>query len=333
MADKRYQVFISSTFSDLVEERQLIMKSIIDLEHIPSGMELFPAADEDQFEYIKHVIDECDYYVLIIGARYGSVNDEGISYTEREYDYAVETGKNVIALVHGAVDTIPIGKADKNPELTAKLNDFRDRVRTGRLVSHWDNRENLQLLFIKSFMHATRRYPGVGWIRADTIANTAAVKTIGDLQAENSELRKKLADIAAQMRPSVEDAADLDDIFSLRYSWSEFTNGRAVKRHNNTETTWRNIFFGVAFQLVKPTSTKMLDTYINKYLREERIVSRGITLNEVDVARVKTQMSVLGLFKVFVAQNTAGSTDEFMELTTRGKMIKTELIAVRKDQK
>jgi hypothetical protein len=86
------------------------MKGILDLDHIPSGMELFPAADEDQFEYIKQVIAECDYYVLIIGARYGAVNEEGISYTEREYDYAVESGKNVIALVHGAVDQIPFGR-------------------------------------------------------------------------------------------------------------------------------------------------------------------------------------------------------------------------------
>ena len=89
MAAKKYQIFISSTFSDLVEERQLALKAILDLDHIPAGMEAFPAIDMDQFEYIKKVIDECDYYLLIIGARYGSTDKEGDEhYTEREFDYA-----------------------------------------------------------------------------------------------------------------------------------------------------------------------------------------------------------------------------------------------------
>ena len=47
---------------------------------------------------IKQVIDLCDYYVLIIGARYGSLNETtGLSYTEMEYDYAVS--KNIPVLV------------------------------------------------------------------------------------------------------------------------------------------------------------------------------------------------------------------------------------------
>ena len=80
---KKYQVFISSTFSDLIDERQDALKSVLDMGHIPSGMEAFPAVDLEQFEYIKKIIDECDYYILIVGARYGSVDDAGVSFTER----------------------------------------------------------------------------------------------------------------------------------------------------------------------------------------------------------------------------------------------------------
>jgi hypothetical protein len=89
---KKYQVFISSTFRDLIDERQDTIRSVLDLGHIPSGMEIFPAADVQQFEYIKKIIDECDYYILIIGARYGSVDTDGVSFTEKEYAYAVERG-------------------------------------------------------------------------------------------------------------------------------------------------------------------------------------------------------------------------------------------------
>ena len=87
--DKRYQVFISSTYSDLKEERSRVMKSIMDMDCIPAGMELFPAVDEEQFEFIKRIIDDSDYYILIIGGRYGSMTENGISYTEMEFDYAM----------------------------------------------------------------------------------------------------------------------------------------------------------------------------------------------------------------------------------------------------
>ncbi|MCX6381232.1 MAG: DUF4062 domain-containing protein, partial [Armatimonadetes bacterium] len=58
--DKRYQVFVSSTYQDLQEERQEVMHALLELDCIPSGMELFPAADEAQWSLIKKVIDDCD---------------------------------------------------------------------------------------------------------------------------------------------------------------------------------------------------------------------------------------------------------------------------------
>lgn len=91
--DKRYQVFVSSTYKDLQEERQEIMQALLELDCIPSGMELFPAANDDQWTLTKKVIDDSDYYIVIIAGRYGSVGPEGYSYTEMEYRYALETKK------------------------------------------------------------------------------------------------------------------------------------------------------------------------------------------------------------------------------------------------
>jgi Domain of unknown function (DUF4062) len=53
VAVKKYQIFISSTFADLHEERQIARKAILDLNYIPAGMELFPAVDMGVFEYIE----------------------------------------------------------------------------------------------------------------------------------------------------------------------------------------------------------------------------------------------------------------------------------------
>ena len=39
--DKRYQVFVSSTYADLMEERQHVIQALMDMDCIPSGMEVF----------------------------------------------------------------------------------------------------------------------------------------------------------------------------------------------------------------------------------------------------------------------------------------------------
>ena len=83
--NKRYQVFVSSTYEDLREERQKVIEALLTSDCIPVGMEYFPAGDESQWELIKRVISECDYYVVIVAGRYGSCDSEGKSYTQKEY--------------------------------------------------------------------------------------------------------------------------------------------------------------------------------------------------------------------------------------------------------
>src|SRR5918997_1770382 len=136
--EKRYQVFVSSTFADLREERQRVIQTLMEMDCIPSGMELFPAVDEEQWEFIKRLIDDCDYYLLIIGGRYGSTTPEGVSYTEKEYDYAIEKGIKVIALLHENPDEIPMKKSETDPELRGRLKAFRDKVSQNRLVRFWN---------------------------------------------------------------------------------------------------------------------------------------------------------------------------------------------------
>jgi len=72
MNEKKYQIFISSTYEDLKEEREEAIKIILKLYHIPIGMEMFNAGDSDQWTVISQTIETTDYYVVIIGGRYGS---------------------------------------------------------------------------------------------------------------------------------------------------------------------------------------------------------------------------------------------------------------------
>lgn len=98
--EKRYQIFISSTYKDLIEERQKVTQAILKLYHFPIGMEMFHADNEEQWIQIKKTIDMSDYYVLIVGRYCGTlIEKENISYTEKEYDYALSQGIPVLSFV------------------------------------------------------------------------------------------------------------------------------------------------------------------------------------------------------------------------------------------
>jgi hypothetical protein len=55
---RKLQVFISSTYSDLKEERQAAVEAILKAGHIPAGMELFTAGDKSQMTTIERWIDD-----------------------------------------------------------------------------------------------------------------------------------------------------------------------------------------------------------------------------------------------------------------------------------
>lgn len=96
--EKKYQVFISSTYTDLIEERQIVVEGVLNAGHIPAGMESFKAGSSQE-DTIKEWIKASDIYVLVLGPRYGSLNKEGISYTQWEYNLAKEYQKPMFAIV------------------------------------------------------------------------------------------------------------------------------------------------------------------------------------------------------------------------------------------
>lgn len=128
--EKRYQVFVNSTHADLVDERREVIQALLELDCLPSAMEMFPAADDDQWTLIRRVIDGSDYYIVVVGGRYGSLSEDGISYTEREYDYALEACKPVLGFVHRNPDQIPSGKTDQAAGAKRELGAFRAKVRS-----------------------------------------------------------------------------------------------------------------------------------------------------------------------------------------------------------
>lgn len=316
-----------------MDERQDTIRNILDLNHIPAGMELFPAADVEQLSYIKKVIDECDYYLLIIGGRYGSLDAEGIGFTEREYDYAVETGKFVIAFVHGEPDAIPVGKSDIKPDLAAALKAFRDKVKTGRLVRTWTNRQELQLAVIKSLMHAFSTYPQVGWIRGNAAANDQVLEQSNKALQENAELRTEIAKLKAEQLPTFADIADLDHTVEIRYRTRYRSSRNSISYSYTDRTTimtWRQFFLPLAAELATSKTDVVIFRAFKLAMQETGNEYTPHDINDMDSARIKAQFIALGLITARVSKTTEGGYAKFLSLTAKGSSLFMEGMIARK---
>lgn len=189
----KYQVFVSSTYTDLHDERDLIIKAILEMGHIPVGMEMFSAADEEQWNIIKKQIDQSDYYVVVVAHRYGSCDPSGLSYTEKEYDYAIANGVPTLGFLFEDGVTWPREKSDVDKTLVKRIKAFKNKIK-GKPVSFWRNGEDLYGKCSIALMKAFNAYPREGWVRASQIQDTAASKEIVRLSAENAELRSRLVE-------------------------------------------------------------------------------------------------------------------------------------------
>jgi hypothetical protein len=196
--DKKYQVFISSTYTDLIEERKKVQNTILSMMQFPVGMELFSAADTKQWDVIKSTIDTSDYYVLIIGDKYGTVietgTDKGISYTEKEYRYAEEKEIPILAFIIS--DDAPRIKSQRedNPDKMERLKSFVTDVTAKRMVEWWSSADDLALKVSTALHKQFAQGKQHGWVRMDSIEPDLQVtdnlrKEIAELKKVNSSLK------------------------------------------------------------------------------------------------------------------------------------------------
>lgn len=216
---RRLQVFVSSTYTDLKDERQAAVAAILKAGHIPAGMELFTAGDESQMVTIKRWIDESDVYMLILGGRYGSIEkSSGLSYTELEFDYAVEKNKPLFSVVvtETALKSKVKDQGSDVLELEAplKLKDFRSKV-LSNIASFFDDEKDIKLSVHESLSDFANNRELKGWVAAGDVQDTAPLyDQIERLSSENFGLREKISQLersAARRSGTVE----YDDMFEV----------------------------------------------------------------------------------------------------------------------
>jgi hypothetical protein len=269
-------------------------------------MELFPAIDEEQLEFIKRIIDDRDYYLLIIGGRYGSLDKDGISYTEKEYDYAVEKGIKVIALLNKNPETLPFNKSEQDASSREKLVKFRAKASTGKVVLFWNNEDELPGQVALSLPVTIKTYPAVGWVRASELPSSDVYKELNDLRKENEFLREAAKNITAS---SIANIAGLNN-------WTQITLSLGVRQGFKTIGYFEriiNITWGDLFNLVAPSifinspegrihsiiakdfAERILETEFNNPQETDKVEAEQFYITDADLEKIRIQFRTLNL--------------------------------------
>lgn len=330
MNNKKYQVFISSTYSDLIEERKKVMDILLMADCIPAGMEAFVATDEEQFEVIKKVIDLCDYYVLIIGHRYGSVNSQtGLSYTEMEFDYAIE--KEIPVLVFAIDDSVPVPVDRDKIELENedKLRTFRKKALNNRLGGMWKNIDDLSGKVAVSIMKAKDTIDRPGWQRGTEYDEASLRRTIMKLQEENSIIKSELAKANDTIRAFTE-LSDIEfENYEVKIDYHYKPLNSSYERTGCIEKKLPEVFQTIA--------TEMLDVMLAEHAIEDAIKHkytkiRGSIVYYSDSQQIKNVLIQLRALGLIYSSWSKEKNILFWGLTKKGILLRDKMIVKKKQQ-
>ncbi len=326
------------------DERQAAVEAILTAGHIPAGMELFGAGDESQLEVIKQWIADSDVYVLILGARYGSLEPRSRrSYTELEYDFAVENNKPYFALVLSdeavslKLQELGITVVD-HPD---HLSDFRKKV-LSKISSPIHDTRDIQLSIFKSLREIEHRKSVIGWVRGNAVDNTPLVNEITRLTEKTQQLESDLlaAKSVAQAASNGAPLADMDDEIdvAIKYRYLVRRPGGTTRfARDGTEKvkiTWSKLFALFSPKLVGNPS----DAAMHSYIAEQLLDSKGIrhtraSLNKQTYGALRTHYEALGLITVSSLKSKAGARRLYWILTARGISLMQDSLVVRKKAK
>jgi Domain of unknown function (DUF4062) len=353
MIEKKYQIFVSSTYADLQEERKEIIQALLELECIPVGMEMFPATNDDQWTLIKRLIDDCDYYILIMGGRYGSISKEGISYTQMEYEYAISQSIPVISFIHSKPENIPIGKSEKNPDNLIKLQEFRQKVEQ-KLCKYWESPPDLGSKVSRSLIRLIKDYPRDGWVKATYLPTEDANKEILELKRQIEFLNKEVISFSENAPKGSELFEQGTDKIQVEYNYTTTSRENSFVISFDIEDKYATKTFTVNLtwdELFKTISPLMIDEANESSLKEkilELCRTKNGTIEIKEIAKmtykkyfstylddnsfnqIKVQLRALGLIMKSEKKRSIKESETYWCLTSFGDLQMTKLIARRK---
>lgn len=331
--DIKHQVFVSSTYKDLVEQRKAVIHALLELDCIPAGMELFPATDEDAWSLIKEVIDGCDYYILVIAGKYGSVSPSGISYTEMEFDYAVSVGKPILVFVHENPDALAATLTEKTQELQDKLHLFKEKAKL-KHCKFWNSAEDLGGKVSRSLVQLKKRHPSPGWIPGRFAALPEMLRELDELRTKVAQLQ--LSQVIVSETENISDLAQGQDMVYIKTSLIK-KDEAGTKTDTVLQASWDQLlsYFGPNMT-TECTETEMMQRcllcFYHNLPPELRKFNQpaSMVIPYVVQDKIRVQFQALGYIAPGIKKRAVADKERYWRLTPKGEK---HMISVRAERR
>jgi hypothetical protein len=348
--EKIYHVFISSTYSDLKDERKKVSEAIAKAGYVPEGMELFPASSQKQLDFIKRVIDRCDYYVVIVGGRYGTLADDNVSYTEQEYNYALDCGIPTLAFLHRNPEQLEARNVDIAGASAAKLSAFRERLAASSMVDFWNDPSSLATAVVVAVGQEVNLNPGTGWVRGNQAADPKITEELANARNKISELQRSITTLEGNEIVFPGDLAPIDETFKISLTVEDYglrENKRFSLRKSSidVQTSWRNIFLFSATAMNSVRKETDICDFIMTALADQNLArppdaQTREARSKISSAQLRYQMEALGLIRFTLEEpkedrnflSTFRKSVITWSLTEKGRVYLSKSLALKKNK-
>ncbi len=299
MLDKRYQVFISTSGSEMQPERIILSQTLVGMGFFSWGLE---QRNPLSTAFARRQIDDCDYVVILLGSQYGEQSVSGVGYMHLEYIYAVTKQKPIIVFMHDDPASREPSLHDAKAELREKFNDFRkllqnevDQVFTYRSL------RDLEMAVRLNMPQMLERYPVTGWVRPQ---NAQA------LHDEIDQLKARIAQMEAEAGKREPDPflslpkVSMHEIFSFEYRMHAYQDGNFKELKIQKKLTWAELLAILGSTFVNPTPEEFFSKRLNEYLNETGLEDARIEMPRAHaVARAQMNIRALHSLKMQMRQN------------------------------
>lgn len=348
-------MFVSSTYLDLRDERQSVIQALLIAGCIPAGMELFPAGNDEKWRLIQRVINECDYYVLVIGGKYGSLDPTTeLSYTEMEFDYAESIGKPIMAFLHGEPGKLTGDQIELDKERREKLDAFREKVEAARVVKYWNTPAELPGHVALALMETREHYPAEGWVRASQAMTPEQKTEIAELRARVAELTQESQTSTSARLEGSQDLAQGEDIYRVATLFTGYRKNQVdedgdpdwrespIRWAPKLSATWNHLLQVVGPALLheasEPELVKVLNAWVNTRAKEAEEAFAGrlgkrVSLLEVQkevVEDLLVQFFAVGVITRGTKRRPISDHGKYWVLTSHGEDQMMKLRAIRR---
>lgn len=334
MVEKRYQVYIASSYNDVVNERLKVENSLLSSGFFP--WEFSERRTSLNTAKSRQQMDESDYVIFVLSGRYGDLSASGISYLHLDFLYAANKNKTIISLVDAHPERKLREEQETDEDLIKKLIAFKGVLKRESDYFHqYTNILDLERACKSLLTSAISEKPALGWVRPQPQDEKSMSNEVQRLRTKVNELEKQLAATSALHTIAAEhlnqdqmQTYSQEEKLILNYRAHAYQDGNLQDIHPQREMSWGQILQVLAPHFKRPTLESSFIRALNDYLETTALEDARLFFPRTHaVARAQIDVRSLQQIKLQMKWNNwivpqpanAASTRVYWALTQEGQ--------------